>query len=96
MNKPQSHLYHKGNAEQVNKLWVKCCVCNQKTYEGIKQSRFYSLENGRVAKMNLYMCERCFLNGEKWPGIKPHTGMSNQKIQGQFDRFKDNTKLHSD
>jgi hypothetical protein len=82
------------NAETINKPWVKCCVCNLKTYEGVKQTRMYVLDNGQTVRVNLYMCNKCITKGEAWPGVKPHSHMGNQKIQNELDRFKDNIKVY--
>lgn len=89
-----SNILTPTQAERIDKLYVKCCVCNQNTTDGVKQTRIYALENGKTAQMNLYMCMKCIGNGEPWPGVKPYTGMKNQQIQGEFDRFKDNRRFY--
>lgn len=80
--------------EIKGKQFVLCCVCNRPTREGIKQHRMYALESGRMAKMDLYMCMSCLNKGEPWPGVKPHNGMKDTKIQNEFDRFNKNRKVY--
>ena len=82
-----------GKTEELKKF-VYCCVCNQKSYAGMKQERFYRLENGKLAHMELYMCEKCFLAKEAWPGTKPNGKMTNKEIAGEFDRFKRNRQIY--
>lgn len=89
-------MYTKDDSVTINKLWVLCCVCKRKTYEGIRQTRIYSPVGKKSVSIDLYMCGSCLAKGEPWPGVKPYSGISDKDIQGELDRFKDNTKIFED
>jgi predicted anti-sigma-YlaC factor YlaD len=73
--------------EKLNAHFAECSVCKKLTKTGAKQVRMYRDESGRMIKVVAYMCPDCLKKGEPWPGVKPHSHMTNKEISKELDRI---------
>lgn len=71
--------------EKLNAHFAECGVCKKWTKVGIKQVRMYKEESGKWITVVAYMCPDCLKKGEPWPGVRPHSHMTNREISHELD-----------